>query len=93
MLTIFAYDISDDRRRTRVASVLAEYGQRVQQSVFEGRVTDAERRRAVDRVSRLLDAATDSLLVYVVPAPQEARIVAAGRPRPLPAPEPGYYLV
>jgi len=31
---VVAYDISDDRRRERVARVLNKYGQRIQKSVF-----------------------------------------------------------
>ena len=34
-LYVAAYDISDDRRRDRVARVLLNYGHRIQQSVFE----------------------------------------------------------
>ena len=35
MFVVVAYDIPDDRRRTRVAKVLEDYGDRVQYSVFE----------------------------------------------------------
>ncbi|MBX3372783.1 MAG: CRISPR-associated endonuclease Cas2 [Phycisphaeraceae bacterium] len=34
-LFLAAYDISDNRRRARVAKVLTRYGTRVQESVFE----------------------------------------------------------
>jgi CRISPR-associated protein Cas2 len=34
-LYIAAYDIEDQRRRTRVARALIHYGQRIQESVFE----------------------------------------------------------
>ena len=32
---VASYDVSDDRRRDRVARVLSGYGERVQRSVFE----------------------------------------------------------
>ncbi len=35
MRYVVAYDIEDDRARTRVAAVCATYGSRVQKSVFE----------------------------------------------------------
>lgn len=34
-LYIASYDIADDRRRTRVARLLLQYGTRIQQSVYE----------------------------------------------------------
>ena len=38
------YDISDDRRRAKVARVLLHYGQRIQKSVFVGYLEDDEHR-------------------------------------------------
>ena len=35
MRYVIAYDIEEDRVRTRVAAILASYGSRVQKSVFE----------------------------------------------------------
>lgn len=35
MFVVVCYDISDNRRRTRVGKVLEGYGERVQRSVFE----------------------------------------------------------
>lgn len=34
-LSVACYDIASDRRRRRVAAILAEYGRRLQASVFE----------------------------------------------------------
>ena len=34
LTVVIAYDISEDRRRARVAAVLQAYGDRVQRSVF-----------------------------------------------------------
>ena len=39
MFWIITYDIADDRRRHRVASELANFGERVQYSVFECHVS------------------------------------------------------
>lgn len=66
MLTIFAYDIADDRRRTRLAALLEERLSRVQESVFEGWLTASAAGALCDRASLLLDDA-DSLRVYTVP--------------------------
>lgn len=46
---LVAYDITDDRRRDRVAVILQGYGERVQYSVFlvDGRPADFVRLRSV----------------------------------------------
>ena len=38
---VVCYDITSDRKRTRLAKVLGAYGERVQDSVFEVRTRDA----------------------------------------------------
>lgn len=54
-LYVAAYDIGSDGRRARVAHLLAEYGQRVQQSVFELWLTPRQLRALRRRVGPLLD--------------------------------------
>lgn len=49
-LTVVAYDVTDDRRRQRVADVLMDYGVRLQYSVFECRM---DARRLADLKRRL----------------------------------------
>lgn len=61
--TLVAYDVVDDRRRTRLAKALEAYGDRVQYSVF---VIDAEPvriGRMRRRIGELIDPAVDSVLV------------------------------
>ncbi len=41
-LYVAAYDIANDSRRARVAEILAEYGRRVQRSVFEVEIEPEE---------------------------------------------------
>jgi len=50
MRYVVAYDIEEDRVRTRIAAVLASYGTRVQKSVFECNL-EAD---ALERLTRLL---------------------------------------
>lgn len=52
MRYVVAYDIEDDRVRTRIADVLQGYGARVQKSVFECLVESDE----LDRLTRRLQA-------------------------------------
>ena len=42
MLFLAAYDISSDRRRQRVAKILQRFGNRIQESVFELRLSPEE---------------------------------------------------
>lgn len=61
--TLIAYDIVDDRRRTRVAKCLEQHGDRVQYSVF---VVDAAPARLIvlaDQLRKLMDERVDSLLL------------------------------
>lgn len=64
MLIVVSYDVPDDRRRTKLASILKDFGERVQYSVFECLVDDA----ALDRLRRRLAAKVaegeDSVRIY-----------------------------
>jgi CRISPR-associated protein Cas2 len=63
-LTVVAYDITDDRRRARLASALEDYGVRVQYSVFECMLT-RERLSALRReVERIVDPDVDRVDYY-----------------------------
>ena len=42
MYFVVSYDISDDKRRTKIHNTLKSYGQRVQYSVFECDLTDTQ---------------------------------------------------
>jgi len=45
MLVLVTYDISDNKRRTKLATFLEGYGRRVQKSVFECFLTQAAKYR------------------------------------------------
>jgi CRISPR-associated protein Cas2 len=61
---VIAYDISDDRRRARVAAVLQAYGDRVQRSVFVVTVGEDMLREARDRISQIINPQTDSVYIF-----------------------------
>lgn len=60
---LIAYDISDDRRRLRIADLLLAYGDRIQFSVFMVRVRPARLVRLRDGLRRLMDDSLDSVLI------------------------------
>ena len=64
MLTVIAYDIVDDRRRTRVSTLLEDYGRRVNYSVFECELAGQEFARLSAELARLIDGRSDHIVVY-----------------------------
>ena len=52
---IVAYDVSDDDRRHRLATVLLRYGWRIQFSVFECELTDEALEEVLEDVSETID--------------------------------------
>ncbi len=78
-LVVF-YDISDDKRRQRVARLLQSLGLiRVQRSVFIGKGGFAKAKDVVRAALRLIDRSTDSVAAVVVPEDYGRRILVAGR--------------
>lgn len=78
-LRVVSYDIADDRRRRKIAAVLEERAARVQESVFEARLTDRGA-AALMRELRALTAPGDSLRLYTVPDAALARCQTEGGP-------------
>ena len=64
MLIVLSYDVRDDRRRTRLAHALKDFGERVQYSVFEFQLDDKALDNLRTRVSRLIDPEEDSVRIY-----------------------------
>ena len=65
MLTVFTYDIANDKRRRRIAKILEEKLARVQESVFEGRLTARQADAIRKRIEALMKP-DDSLRVYAI---------------------------
>ncbi len=65
-LILIAYDISDNKDRTRVSDLLEQHMVRVQESLFEGWMTRATAQRVAGEAARLIDEG-DSLRLYIVP--------------------------
>lgn len=60
---LVAYDISDDKRRTRAYNKLRGYGESVQFSVFHCRLTPNERLRLREELWDLIDHSTDRVML------------------------------
>ena len=64
MLIVVSYDIPDDRRRTKLAHNLKDFGVRVQYSVFECLLELPQVDALRSRIERLMDPAEDRIRLY-----------------------------
>lgn len=63
---IVSYDISDNKRRTKIHKALKAYGEWVQYSIFECRLTKTEYAKLRARLNPLIDVDEDSIRFYSV---------------------------
>lgn len=61
---VVSYDISNDRRRGKVAKLLKDYGERVQYSVFECTLRPEDLKRLRERLKPLLVLKEDDVRFY-----------------------------
>lgn len=64
MTLVAAYDVSDDRRRARLAAILQTCGDRVQYSVFVLTIGDEELVELRQRATAVMDPEEDSLYFF-----------------------------
>ena len=77
---LVVYDITNDRRRTRVHNALLDFGTPVQYSVFECWVDEQEEMRLKRIVRRLTKPRADSVRYYRLCASCVANIEVLGPP-------------
>ncbi|MBM4285364.1 MAG: CRISPR-associated endonuclease Cas2 [Deltaproteobacteria bacterium] len=78
MFVVVSYDIVDNRRRTKLAKALSDFGQRVQKSVFECRLDEKRFLKMKNQVDKLLDFEEDSVRYYTLCARCQAAIEVSG---------------
>lgn len=64
MFVVVAYDISEDKRRTKVHSILKSYGQWMQYSVFECDLTKTQYAKLRYRLGKIINHQTDNIRFY-----------------------------
>ena len=81
MLIVVSYDVPDDRRRTRLAHALKDFGERVQYSVFECRLEADTLDKLSRRVKTLTDPKKDHVRIYrfCLNCEREIEIQGAGK--------------
>ncbi|HOR00372.1 MAG TPA: CRISPR-associated endonuclease Cas2 [Anaerolineae bacterium] len=82
MLYIVAYDIPNDRRRTKVHKALCGFGRWTQYSLFECYLNDRERVALRAKLDTLLKADEDSVRFYFVCGACAAKVETIGSPKP-----------
>lgn len=90
MLCVFCYDVSDNKRRRRVARLLEKAATRVQYSVFETRMPRTKAEILGQRIAAMLGDG-DSLRVYAIGRNGERRTRVYGDGPPIESDE-GYWL-
>ena len=81
---LVTYDIADTEgvgasRLKRIAEVCEKYGQRVQFSVFECRLSPARLTRMIAEIEDVIDRQRDSVIVYRFPGRIEDTTLRFGR--------------
>ena len=78
MLTLVAYDITDPKRLVRVARVCEDFGVRVQYSLFECRLEDAEFDEFWLRLLGEIEEKEDRVVAYKIDARSAKETMTAG---------------
>lgn len=78
-LLVVAYDVADDLRRERLATLLSGYGPRVQLSVFECEVrTRKEVSQLRGRIRETIDRELDQVRIYELSKDAASKTVIIG---------------
>ena len=72
-------DADGQRRLRKVAKVCEAHGQRVQKSVFECTLNEAQKETFVHRLSKIIDEEEDSLRIYRLLQPREKYVEVIGK--------------
>ena len=83
MHVLISYDVSTEtpagrRRLRKVAQACQDFGQRVQKSVFECSVSEAQFEEVVRRLVEIIEKTEDSLRVYRLVEPKEKYVQVYG---------------
>lgn len=80
MRIVVSYDISDNKRRTKMAKLMEGHGYRVQYSVFECELDDKKLKELIRRLRPLVKIKEwDSVRIYPLNADAEKRMKVLGK--------------
>lgn len=81
-LYVVAYDIPDDKRRTKVHKLLCGYGAWTQYSLFECWLTRRQLLELRAKLARLLIEERDSVRLYTLCGACQGKVLTVGGARP-----------
>ncbi len=81
-LYLVAYDISSDKRRTKVHKALSGFGQWTQYSLFECFLNEKQYLQLRQRLDKILEASQDSVRFYPMCGSCRSKIETVGSPPP-----------
>ncbi len=76
---IISYDIPNDRRRTKLAKMLLDFGDRVQYSVFEARLDQELFDKLIKGINRTINEQEDSVRIYPMCATCQKGMIIIGK--------------
>lgn len=84
MYILITYDVQTDtsegeRRLRRVSRLCKDYGQRVQNSVFECVLTEVQLAELKNKLQEAMDCDNDSIRIYFLNRSENRRIITLGR--------------
>lgn len=84
MYILITYDVDTvselgQKRLRRVARICKDFGQRVQNSVFECEVTESQYAKLKDALSSVMDKSLDSIRFYHLNRNENRRVETVGR--------------
>lgn len=84
MYILITYDVdtvseTGQKRLRQVAKACKDYGQRVQNSVFECEVTEAQFTLLKSRIENIIDLKLDSIRFYFLKRNDQRRVLSLGR--------------
>jgi CRISPR-associated protein Cas2 len=82
MFVVVSYDISEDKRRTKIHKILKSYGQWMQYSVFECDLTDTQYAKLRSRLSKVIKPSVDSVRFYSLCACCQPKVERIGGEMP-----------
>ena len=82
MNVVITYDISEDKRRTKIHKILKSYGQWMQFSVFECDLTDTQYAKLRSRLRQLIENDEDSIRFYFLCACCQGKVERIGGEAP-----------
>lgn len=84
MYILVTYDVNTEtlegqRRLSKVARLCKDYGQRVQNSVFECVLTEVQLAELKNKLELVMDKTSDSIRIYYLNRSENRRIITLGR--------------